>query len=350
MVPGADAPDLARAEREARLAAMLNHPHVVGVFDLVVEDDHQWLVMEYVEGETLGAAHPRRRDPSATTRPRRCMWQAAEALAAAHAARRRAPGREAVQHPGDRRRPGQAHRLRHRPRPGGRQPHPDRPRHRLPRVPRPRGGLRIGRDRGERRLVAGCDPLPLPGGAPAVRRGREPHRRPLQDRARGAPAPDRRRTHGRRPRAHHGPRPRAALDHGPGPRPPRRPAPGRGAHPGRARAGAGADPRPVDPPAATPATPADEHTTTRAGAVAPTPRSARRRRSPLPWLVAAAAALLVGIIVVAVLQDDPEQQPSADPANGASSPSETSSEPTPTETPRRSRPPRRPHVPRRSAR
>jgi serine/threonine protein kinase len=53
MVPGAETPDQVRAEREARLAAMLNHPHVVAVYDLVVEGDHQWLVMEYVEGETL---------------------------------------------------------------------------------------------------------------------------------------------------------------------------------------------------------------------------------------------------------------------------------------------------------
>ena len=39
MAPGGDAADLERAEREARLAARLNHPHVVAVFDLVTEDD-----------------------------------------------------------------------------------------------------------------------------------------------------------------------------------------------------------------------------------------------------------------------------------------------------------------------
>lgn len=84
MVPGADAPDLARAEREARLAAALNHPHVVAVYDLVVEDDHQWLVMEYVEGETL-AQRIRRRERLGTEEAAALLWQAADALAEAHA-------------------------------------------------------------------------------------------------------------------------------------------------------------------------------------------------------------------------------------------------------------------------
>src|SRR4051794_22690697 len=53
MAPGGSTPDLARAEREARLAARLNHPHVVAVYDLLIDDDEQWLVMEYVEGTTL---------------------------------------------------------------------------------------------------------------------------------------------------------------------------------------------------------------------------------------------------------------------------------------------------------
>ena len=68
MLPGAEAPDLARAEREARLAAALNHPHVVAVYDLVVEGDHQWLVMEYVEGETLAERIRRLRTAGADRR------------------------------------------------------------------------------------------------------------------------------------------------------------------------------------------------------------------------------------------------------------------------------------------
>ena len=85
MAPGGSSPDLERAEREARLAARLNHPHVVAVYDLVTEGDERWLVMEHVDGATLaeivrrdGALSP---DQAATL-----LQQAAEALAAAHGA------------------------------------------------------------------------------------------------------------------------------------------------------------------------------------------------------------------------------------------------------------------------
>ena len=81
--PGVGTPDLERAEREARLAARLNHPHVVAVFDLVQEGPEHWLVMEYVEGRTLadmirqdGALTPDEAAP--------LLRQAADALAAAH--------------------------------------------------------------------------------------------------------------------------------------------------------------------------------------------------------------------------------------------------------------------------
>jgi serine/threonine protein kinase len=85
LVPGTESPDLRRAEREARLAARLNHPHVVAIFDLVEEETETWLVMEYVEGVTLsalikrdGALSPDEAAP--------LIRQAADALAAAHAA------------------------------------------------------------------------------------------------------------------------------------------------------------------------------------------------------------------------------------------------------------------------
>lgn len=85
LAPGGLAPDLARAEREARLAARLNHPHVVAIYDLVVDGDDQWLVMEHVPGTTLaalvardGALPPEQAAPM--------LRQAADALAAAHAA------------------------------------------------------------------------------------------------------------------------------------------------------------------------------------------------------------------------------------------------------------------------
>ncbi len=83
MLPGVTNPDMKRAEREARIAAQLNHPHVVAVFDLVEDGEAQWLVMEYVEGTNLselvkanGSLPPDQAAPILT--------QAAEALAAAH--------------------------------------------------------------------------------------------------------------------------------------------------------------------------------------------------------------------------------------------------------------------------
>ncbi len=55
LLPGVDAPDLERAEREAHLAARVNHDHVVAVYDVVDDGDQQWLVMEHVDGYSLDA-------------------------------------------------------------------------------------------------------------------------------------------------------------------------------------------------------------------------------------------------------------------------------------------------------
>ena len=85
MAPGGESADLDRAEREARLAARLNHPHVVAVFDLVTDGDDRWLVMEYVEGTTL-AELVRRDGALSPDRAAVLLGQAADALAAAHGA------------------------------------------------------------------------------------------------------------------------------------------------------------------------------------------------------------------------------------------------------------------------
>lgn len=54
LLPGESAPDLARALREARSSAALNHPNVVSVFDAVEDEQgRSWLVMEHVDGSTL---------------------------------------------------------------------------------------------------------------------------------------------------------------------------------------------------------------------------------------------------------------------------------------------------------
>ncbi len=84
MAPGGTSPDLKRAEREARIAASLNHPHIVGVFDLVDDEDQQYLVMEYVEGTTL-AELIRSRGALDRRDAARLLSQVASALAAAHA-------------------------------------------------------------------------------------------------------------------------------------------------------------------------------------------------------------------------------------------------------------------------
>jgi len=78
-------PAHARAEREARLAARVSHPHVVGVYDLVTEGAEQWLVMEYVAGTTLGARIAAQ-GPLSPDEVAPILRQIAEALAAAHAA------------------------------------------------------------------------------------------------------------------------------------------------------------------------------------------------------------------------------------------------------------------------
>ena len=52
-LPGESATETKRAMREARSAAALNHPNAVAVYDVVTHEARPWLVMEYVEGQTL---------------------------------------------------------------------------------------------------------------------------------------------------------------------------------------------------------------------------------------------------------------------------------------------------------
>ena len=47
-------PDLRqRFEREARAVSSLNHPHICALYDVGQQDGTDYLVMEYLEGETL---------------------------------------------------------------------------------------------------------------------------------------------------------------------------------------------------------------------------------------------------------------------------------------------------------
>ncbi|MEP7192965.1 MAG: serine/threonine-protein kinase, partial [Actinomycetota bacterium] len=52
-LPGESVTETKRAMREARSAASVNHSNAVAVYDVVDHDGGPWLVMEYVEGETL---------------------------------------------------------------------------------------------------------------------------------------------------------------------------------------------------------------------------------------------------------------------------------------------------------
>src|SRR5712692_1165314 len=52
----ADRPEMReRFEREARAVSALNHPHICALYDVGQQDGIDFLVMEYLEGETLAA-------------------------------------------------------------------------------------------------------------------------------------------------------------------------------------------------------------------------------------------------------------------------------------------------------
>ncbi|MDE1671620.1 MULTISPECIES: serine/threonine-protein kinase [Nocardia] len=81
---GADAEFRARFEREAELAARLEHPNVVSIYDRGAEGDLLWIGMRYVDG--VDAAELVRRGPSVLPARRavRIVAAAARGLDAAH--------------------------------------------------------------------------------------------------------------------------------------------------------------------------------------------------------------------------------------------------------------------------
>jgi serine/threonine protein kinase len=83
-LPGESSMHLARALREARHSAALNHPNVVAMYDAIEEGDHVWLVMEYVPSRTLDQL-VRGDGPLAPERAARIGAQVADGLATAHA-------------------------------------------------------------------------------------------------------------------------------------------------------------------------------------------------------------------------------------------------------------------------
>ncbi len=71
-----------RFEREARVISNLSHPHICTLYDVGHEDGVDFLVMEFLEGETLASRLERGRLPSADVL--RYGTEIAQALDAAH--------------------------------------------------------------------------------------------------------------------------------------------------------------------------------------------------------------------------------------------------------------------------
>jgi serine/threonine-protein kinase len=69
--------------REARAAARITHPHVAAIYDVIEHDQRAFIVMEYVDGESLSVRM--RRGPLPMDQVRTIARQLASALAAAHA-------------------------------------------------------------------------------------------------------------------------------------------------------------------------------------------------------------------------------------------------------------------------
>ena len=72
----------ARFEREAQAISSLNHPNICAVYNVGTQDGVAYLVMEYIEGESL--AQRVRRGPVPPTTALRWAIQIAGALDAAH--------------------------------------------------------------------------------------------------------------------------------------------------------------------------------------------------------------------------------------------------------------------------
>ncbi len=81
--PAAASPELKeRFEREARAVGSLNHPHICTLHDLGQQDGVDYLVMEYLEGETLAARL--RRGALPLDQVLRCAIEIADGLSQAH--------------------------------------------------------------------------------------------------------------------------------------------------------------------------------------------------------------------------------------------------------------------------
>lgn len=83
MLPAARDEMTARFVREARAIAHLSHPNIVTIYDVGEQDGAQYLVMEYLEGQTLDTLL--QSGPLSPVKAQRIVAQAADALDAVHA-------------------------------------------------------------------------------------------------------------------------------------------------------------------------------------------------------------------------------------------------------------------------
>ena len=229
-----DSDQLERFRREARAVAQLSHPHIVGVIDAGEDDGRPYIVLEYVEGETL-KDRIRRLGRLPVRRGRRLRDRDRARARRRPRPPHRPPRRQAPERPHRRGGLGQGHRLRDRPHARGGRADRRRARarhHRLrlaragagPARHRPVGPLlarrRALRDAHRRGAVQGREP----GRGGDEARPRDAPRRPAQaprglgragrggrDRDRQAPGRPlrRRRRDDRRPRGRAGDRDRA---------------------------------------------------------------------------------------------------------------------------------------------
>ena len=73
-----------RFEREAQAASALNHPNIVTIYELLIDDDASYIVMEFIEGFTLNEVIPANGLPA--NKALKYASEIADALGCAHEA------------------------------------------------------------------------------------------------------------------------------------------------------------------------------------------------------------------------------------------------------------------------